>query len=228
MPAAPLPLLHGPPPPPETLSPPGLPLPATSSKASLCSPRNTSHPTQRRRGEAELPPRRRGTGAHPRGSAAGATARATGRPFCCAPAEGTRCPPRRDLRPPAAQGGRRGRSPGRGRRLSSRGRRQRPTPAPPRDALPAGSAVPRPPPPPPPRSLFLSHSLTHAVLLVLRGYPHARGVRAPGPPPAAAVAGEPVRCPGCSRRASAAAARPRRRRHCSAGRAGGQTDSLTD
>lgn len=70
-----------------------------------------------------------------------------------------------------------------------------------------------------PRSPSLS--LTHAVLLVLRGYPHARGVRAPFPPPApppgAAVAGKRVRCPGLPPR-SAAAARPRRRRHCSGGR----------
>lgn len=209
MPAAPLPLLHGPPPPPETLSPPGLPLPATSSKASLCSPRNTSHPTQRRRGEAELPPRRRGTGAHPRGSAvaAGATARATGRPFCCAPAEGTRCPPRRDLRPPAAQGGRRGRSPGRGRRLSSRGRRQRPTPAPPRDALPAGSAVPRPPPPPRPGLSFsLTHSLTpyfscsvgiHMLAACVRPAPRRqrRWPASPSAAPAAPAAPQP-RLPG--------------------------------
>lgn len=70
-----------------------------------------------------------------------------------------------------------------------------------------------------PRSPSLS--LTHAVLLVLRGYPHARGVRAPVPPPApppgAAVAGKRVRCPGLPPR-SAAAARPQRRRHCSGGR----------
>lgn len=226
MPAAPLPLLHGPPPPPETLSPPGLPLPATSSKASLCSPRNTSHPTQRRRGEAELPPRRRGTGAHPRGSAAGATARATGRPFCCAPAEGTRCPPRRDLRPPAAQGGRRGRSPGRGRRLSSRGRRQRPTPAPPRDALPAGSAVPRPPPPPAPVSLSLS--LTHPRRTSRAPWVSTCSRRACARPPAGSGGGRRARPlprllpPRLSRGCPAPAAKALFRR------AGGRADRLPD
>lgn len=68
----------------------------------------------------------------------------------------------------------------------------------------------------------LPHSLTHAVLLVLRGDPHAGGGS-----PARSGAARGARPARLLRRPSAAAARLWRRWHCSDGRAGERTDWLS-
>lgn len=190
--------------------PTGSPLPAIFFKAVLFPVKNQPfHPVP-----ASEPGDRPHLRAATRGAAAAARAPAA---FCCASGDGTALP-----RPG-------GTSAQRGRHDHSQRQGAAPTPASsprqPRGTSPLRRGMRSPPAvpllaPALPRSPL---SLTHAVLLVLRGYPHARDVRAPAPrrPAAPPPAERPL--PGCSRRRSAAAARSRQRTHCSAGRA----DQLT-
>lgn len=205
------------------------PLPAVCFKAALFPVKHQPfHPEPAARSRA--PASEAGNPPHP-GAAeggAGAAARASAA-LCCAPTGKTASPrpdgtsePRRKAGTtrPLRQAGRcpppsRGRRP---RRTQPRGARQ----------LRRGMRSPperRSSPPAP------SRSLTHSVLLVLRGYPHARNARASARPPPQRR--QPLRwerrSPASASAAwllpprSAAAARPRRRTHCSAGRAGGPT-----
>lgn len=238
MPAAPLPFLPGAPLPPPRRSPRRVARSQQYFLRLLCSPWNTSPSTQSRREEAERPPWRQGTRPIPRQQWEAPEPRLGHRPPFVAPLRKRPLPPaptgpptpaaKREQRVPSARPGTASALP---REAAAAHTAPRGETAPPRDALSAGSAAPRPPRRPA-VSLPLTHPLRTSRAPWVSTCSQRAGVRPPpqprqpaGSPSAGSGGARRARpLPGCSRRASAAAARPRWWTHCSAGRA----DRLTN
>lgn len=195
MPAAPL-SLHPrlPLPPTVTGSPPGRRCQRYLPRL-LCSPRNTSLPTQRQRGKAERLPQSWGTGTGPiRGQRPPFVALLGKRPLPGRPAGTSDAACTGGTLPPLRRGVR--------------------EPAPPRDALPKAPRSPA----------HCPHSPTPYFSCSVGIHMLAAASRPPGGNPCARSGGAgSAHAACCSRRALAAATRPRRRMHCSPRRAGGLT-----